>query len=71
MNDDKRSGHRELQKEGRLATAVQNFARRRPKAYLLGCAAAGFAVATLVLSAGSTAWSVSRTLRGVSPRAGN
>jgi hypothetical protein len=45
---------------------VQDFGRRRPAAYLLGCAAAGFAAATVVISATSTAWSVtSRILRGV------
>jgi hypothetical protein len=51
---------------GRLVDAVQDFGRRRPAAYLLGFAAAGFAAATVLLSAGSTAWSaMSRTLRGV------
>ena len=45
---------------------VQGLGRRWPAAYLLGCAAAGFAVATVVMSATSTAWSVtSRILRGV------
>jgi hypothetical protein len=49
----------------RLVNAVQGLARRRPGAYLLVCAAAGFAVVTAFLSAVSAAWSMSRTLRGV------
>jgi hypothetical protein len=45
---------------------VQGFGRRRLAAYLLGCAAAGFAAATVVMSATSTTWSVtSKILRGV------
>ena len=45
---------------------VQGFGRRRLAAYLLGCAAAGFAAATVVMSATSAAWSVtSKILRGV------
>jgi hypothetical protein len=56
----------ELRNHGRrLVNAVQDFARRRPGAYLLGSAATGFAAATAFLSAVSTAWSLSRTLRGV------
>jgi len=44
---------------------VRAFGRRRLAAYLFGCAAAGFAAATVLMSAASTAWSVaSRTLRG-------
>jgi hypothetical protein len=50
----------------RMVKCVQGFGRRRPAAYLLGCAAAGFAAATVVISATSTAWSVtSKILRGV------
>ena len=45
---------------------VQGFGTRRLTVYLLGCAVAGFAAATVVMSATSTAWSVtSRILRGV------
>jgi hypothetical protein len=40
---------------------VQEFARRRPAAFLLGCAAAGFAAATVLITAVS---STSRALRG-------
>jgi hypothetical protein len=44
---------------------VQEFARRRPAAYLLGCAAAGFAAATVLITAVSSAWSMtSSALRG-------
>jgi hypothetical protein len=43
---------------------VQGFGPRRLTVYLLGCAVAGFAGATVVMSATSTAWSVtSRILR--------
>ena len=45
---------------------VHAFGLRRLAAYLLGCAATGFAVATVVMSATSAAWSVtSKILRGV------
>jgi hypothetical protein len=44
---------------------VQGFGRRRPAAYFLGCAAAGFAAATILMSTASTAWSVtSRVVHG-------
>jgi hypothetical protein len=49
-----------------VVDAVQACARRRPGAYLLGCAAVGFVAATVFMSAVSTVWSMtSRTLRGV------
>jgi hypothetical protein len=44
---------------------VQEFARRWPAAFLLGCAAAGFAAATVLITAVSSTWSAtSRALRG-------
>ena len=49
-----------------LVNTVQNLAWRRPAAYLLGCAAAGFAAATLLINAMSMVWSMTcATLRGV------
>jgi len=43
-----------------VLTYVQELGRRRPAAYLLGCAAAGFAAATVLLRAASTVWSMAR-----------
>jgi hypothetical protein len=49
-----------------MVTYLQELGRRRPAAYLLGCAAAGFAAAVVLINAASTAWSMtSRILRAV------
>ena len=63
-DDRKRAG--EVHGEARVRSALRDVARRRPGAYLLGCAAVGFVATIVLLNAVSAAWSMtSRTSRGV------